>query len=322
MQLSIVVPVYNSETYITKMLVSLKYQTYQNFKIIFVDDGSTDKTVDFIIHFMKDVRIPYEIIYSQHHGVSHARNLGLQEVDTDFLLYLDSDDHIEFNMLENLMREMVDRELDIIWCGYDHMKNNKVVWSYFEDYIKVENVISGIELLNLIFENEAHVITSNAIYKTKFAKQFMFRKNINYHEDIEFFYKVISRAKRIAFIDKIYVHYVMRDKSLSHDLNYSKLLDGVKSLNLLYDYLEEQGFPIKVIQKIYTLVIPRTIYVFFNYCCLEIESIDFFKNNGYFDQLKRYSLINFKSKTIKLYLKVKFASSFPRLFRIIKKFLI
>ena len=86
---SVIIPVYNSEPYIAQAIISVLRQTYNNIEIVIVDDGSTDRTGEVIRNF-DDARIKY--LYQNNHGVSHARNRGLEISRGEFIAFLDSDD--------------------------------------------------------------------------------------------------------------------------------------------------------------------------------------------------------------------------------------
>lgn len=318
-KLSIIVPVYNSKELISKTLSSLINQTYRDFQIIFIDDGSTDGSADFIGKFLSDSSISFRIVRTENQGVSHARNLGMNLANSTYILFLDSDDHIELNMLEIMINSLDKDNLDLVWCAYDHEKSETVVWEYFKSYSHITGIIGGLELLDYIFDNTAHIITSNVIYKKGLFEDLRFNENFSYHEDLDLYYRAISKADRVSFISETLSHYVIRDDSLSHKLTYHKLREGVAALSSLYDYLKNQKFDLAVVNKIKYLVIPRTIFVFFNYFALKEKLIKRFRNDNYFTMMKKYKLVNINMKAFNLYAKIKIAAIAPQFYTIIKK---
>ena len=100
MKFSIIVPVYNVEKYLEKCLKSIQNQTYDNFEVIIVNDGSTDLSKEIINVFEEDHR--FKGFYKENGGLSDARNYGIKYTTGDFLLFIDSDDYIDKNLLKKL----------------------------------------------------------------------------------------------------------------------------------------------------------------------------------------------------------------------------
>ena len=99
--ISIIIPVYNAETYIEKCIQSIRKQSYTELEIVIVNDGSTDKSREICEDFRKqDTRI--RIINKENEGAAAAKNTGLDEANGDFLMFVDSDDYIENDMIEEM----------------------------------------------------------------------------------------------------------------------------------------------------------------------------------------------------------------------------
>lgn len=314
--LTIIIPVYNSKKFILQTLESLEHQTFRDFMVLFIDDGSEDDSGQYIDGYFADKDIDYQIIYSEHQGVSAARNLGLVHVNTPYVMFMDSDDIINSQMIEKLISCMLEKELDAIYCGYDHIKGGQIVQSYKTKYTALnDEFITGIDLLDKIFNDEVHIITSSVIYRSDLMKDMKFDEKSTYHEDLDFYYRVLSKATKVSFYNESLVYYVMREDSLSHDLNLSKLEDGLYSLGELYHYLKKTGHPASVISKIYTRVIPRTLFVFYSNLCVSKTTIRYFKENGYFKMMRLYSLNHFSRNQIILMVKIRWISIWPSSFR-------
>ena len=122
---SIVVPIYNAENYLTKCIYSIIKQTYKNIEIILVNDGSTDNSLKICETFaLNDKRI---IIISQKNmGVSTARNIGINVAKGEYISFVDSDDTIEDNYIQELVDNSNSGKVDVVICGYnDIYTNNK-----------------------------------------------------------------------------------------------------------------------------------------------------------------------------------------------------
>ena len=113
--ISIIIPVYNCEKYISRCLRSIINQTYKNLQIIVVNDGSTDNTLNICEDIARnDSRI--EIYSKENGGVSSARNLGLKKVKGDYISFVDADDFLEVNMFSKMIYSLKDE--DLIVCNF------------------------------------------------------------------------------------------------------------------------------------------------------------------------------------------------------------
>lgn len=117
MMISIIVPVYNSEKYIDRCLDSILNQTYKDLEIVLVNDGSNDQSLKILENYaLRDTRI--KVVNQENKGVAAARNTGLDNATGDYILYVDSDDWIENNMVERMVE--LSANADIVFCGNDN----------------------------------------------------------------------------------------------------------------------------------------------------------------------------------------------------------
>ena len=116
---SIIIPVYNQEDYIRKTLSSVEAQTFSNFEVVIVDDGSTDSTAVFCQDWCKNHPC-FSLCKKENGGVSSARNLGLSIIKGDYVLFVDGDDLISHNLLEVLYSFLSRGDIDIV--NYAHCK--------------------------------------------------------------------------------------------------------------------------------------------------------------------------------------------------------
>lgn len=118
-KVSVIVPIYNREQYLERCLNSLLMQTYSNYEVICVDDGSTDKSGAICDEFAsKDNRI--RVVHTPNSGVSHARNMGLEMVSGQYILFVDSDDWVEKTFIQNMLPEGCE---DLVYSGYQKYCN-------------------------------------------------------------------------------------------------------------------------------------------------------------------------------------------------------
>ena len=113
--ISVIVPVYNVKPYLRKCLDSIINQSYRDLEILIIDDGSTDGSGDICDEYRKDDRI--KVFHTENRGLSAARNLGLDSASGDWIGFVDSDDWIEPDMYEVLIRKGEETGADVVECG-------------------------------------------------------------------------------------------------------------------------------------------------------------------------------------------------------------
>ena len=126
-KVSLIIPAYNVKEYIRKCITSIENQTYQNYEIIIIDDGSTDGTSELI----KEAAVcnsKIKVLNGNHKGVSNARNMGLDCVEGEYVTFVDSDDFLCENYLEQLVNWLEQENVDLAICGTnDVSEEGKIV---------------------------------------------------------------------------------------------------------------------------------------------------------------------------------------------------
>ena len=213
MKLSIIVPIYNSEKHLNRCVKSILSQTFQNFELILINDGSKDKSLTICSEFAKiDNRII--IIDQENHGQAHARNEGLKMATGDYIGFIDSDDFIDNEMYASLLKVAKQFKPDIIISNY------KLCNSLNDSFLEIKNDIPYCKLLEkneikefLIkpyYNGELGIIPVlwNKIYKSDFIKsnQIVFDER-GRAEDYWFNFYAIKNASTLFAIDQAYYNY-------------------------------------------------------------------------------------------------------------------
>ena len=238
-KISVVVPVYNAEEYLERMLESLINQTYKCLEIILIDDGSIDNSGKICDKYKsKDKRIV--VVHKKNEGVSIARNTGLKLVTGDFIGFVDSDDVISLDMYERLYNNIINTNSDISVCGFK-MFNGEITFEYNEK-IKIFNKEDAIK----------DIISDGLI--TNFLWNKLFRKdvfnNINFpekkiYEDLYVMPKIIEKTDKICFDSSKLYGYFKRDDSYVNTYNEKKNKNYLDFCDECYSYL----FKYKKIRK-------------------------------------------------------------------------
>ena len=214
MKFSILIPAYNVEKYIDECLKSLMNQTYNNFEVIIVNDGSTDNTEQIIKKYLDDKRFRY---FKKHNtGQADTRNYAVSKSNGDYILFLDSDDYYDKNLLNNLNEELLKEKVDVIrfqctevYYGTDLVKEvSGAVFDTMNGQLAFEKMIRD-EFFDTPWSyafNRKYYVRS----KFSFAKGF-------YHEDFDLIPFVVLFAKTVKSIPFNGYNYVIRENSTMTD---------------------------------------------------------------------------------------------------------
>ena len=208
---SVLIPAYNAEKTINRCLDSILAQTYCGIEVIIVNDGSTDNTLSICLNYAeKDKRI---IVYNQtNQGVSAARNTGLRNASGDYILYVDSDDWIEPNMI----RRMVDliEDADIVFCGNDHAETPGQAECI--DNVKIEYWNQQQQMLEFMKHKRMTGMLWNKLIRRSITDGYLFNEKTDYGEDAEFLWKILKKSHEMVVTNEILYHHVLDDTSISH----------------------------------------------------------------------------------------------------------
>lgn len=231
---SIIIPVYNAERTIRKCLKSILTQSYNNFELIIINDGSTDSSKKICEEFVRnDKRIV--LINTDNYGVSHARNIGLNKSEGDYVIFVDSDDYVKQSMLEEINEKLLEDNIDIMILGItfiDDKGNEEIQHSikkgrynsntFWKSFYK-EQIRTGI-----------YGYISNKVYKNELLKlnNILFDENMKSQEDYNFALSAYSYANEFLLCDKSFYFYVKSEASRDRDL-LAYLKNNLKLKNIL-----------------------------------------------------------------------------------------
>lgn len=212
-KISVILPTYNVEKYIAKSIQSVLNQTHTDFELIVVIDGSKDNSEAIAREFEKtDKRI--KVYTKPNGGLSDARNYGLNIATGEFIYFLDSDDWIEPNLLEDNLKILEDKQVDFVVFGFyqDNVDLHEQLVEAIPhipetpDWINGEVIYFTPSMLNILG------YAWNKIYRKRYLDkhQITFTKGVSLVEDILFNAKVYQYADKIIFNPKPYVHYIQR----------------------------------------------------------------------------------------------------------------
>ncbi|OBG70326.1 hypothetical protein A9X05_03810 [Mycobacterium sp. E3298] len=228
MKLSIIIPAYNVERYITRTLDSLARQTDPRFETLIVDDGSTDGTAAAVQAFLAEGSLPgARLIRTRNGGVSRARNRGLQEAQGEYVVFLDGDDEVEPELVEFVRAALRSggEPQAVAWRFLEVDEEGHTLLDFYADKPPQPETMSGSEAMTRILFRRSLRIPMGGI---AFQRQLLADRGIAFApdcvngEDQEFIFKGLACCGRVAFIDRPLFRYVQRGSSISYAYNVRK----------------------------------------------------------------------------------------------------
>lgn len=240
LSISIVVPIYNVEDYLEQCLDSILAQTNSNYIALLVDDGSTDKSADIAKNYAVKYPNKFNYLKKENGGLSDARNYGLEQVKTEYVIFLDSDDYLANNTIEILSSSLAQKATDILCFGMVEVTDSAIFVRNIPAI--AQSTLKPIEHTNL--ERSPNILTDalpnacNKCVKTSLFKEnnIFFPKGL-WYEDLATIPKLYSSAKNIQFIDNNLYYYRGRIGSITQTYTpkIMDMLDVLQSLTLFFE---------------------------------------------------------------------------------------
>jgi glycosyltransferase involved in cell wall biosynthesis len=236
-KISVIIPVFNVEKYLRRCVDSVLAQTFRDFEIILVDDCSPDASPAICDEYAgKNTATTtgsgggggVKVMHNpQNKGLSQARKVGLDAAVGDYILFVDSDDWIESNMLELLYNKATDDDLDMVYCGFYNntdKKQDEFDFDYIDDKFKI---IKGI-----VCCIHFHWIIWNKLVKRDIYNKIFFT-TASYGEDIQISFQIMHYIEKFGYIKKSLYHYYYNINSFSNDNSrYFQRILGIYEITL------------------------------------------------------------------------------------------
>lgn len=292
--ISVIVPIYNTEKYLKRCLESLINQDYKNLQIILVNDGSTDNSLKICNEYKnKDNRIV--VIDKKHTGVSHTRNVGIENASGSYIGFVDSDDYIDNNMFKNLMIGIEKYNADISMCDLRETKNetdkNK---SCKVQYIEMSKKQA---LEQLLYDKNIGNYMTVKLFKKALFEDLKFPIGKLY-EDISIAYKLFSKANNLVYIPIPMYHYYQRSESIVNNITRESIKEYLRAIFERYYDLRTTAKELNLysVYSIVNIVIKMSVWA------IKIQDYELYNNeiyNYYCKVEKELNLVD-EGKLIKL----------------------
>lgn len=271
-KIGVIVPVYNVEKYLCKCIDSILLQTFQDFELILIDDGSTDQSGEICDKYAErygNIRV----FHGEHKGVADARNKGVDENTGEYIAFVDSDDWIDKQYLEVLYRLIEKYRADLVISGGINVTETYRV-NYIDnvDYMQMvldAEIVSKHEAYRrmLLCENNLTVAPWAKLYHQKLVQLFRYPSGEIY-EDLKVINKIIEGSERIVCTSYTGYFYLRRKGSITHGRMSAEHMTGLKNAKCVWDFIKQYYPNIEDAAKVHYL---RKCFDIFNMMLLNSD---------------------------------------------------
>ena len=273
-KISIVIPVYNVEKYLRATLESVLAQTFTDYEVIMVNDGSTDESLQILKEYVNKYE-NFKLIDQENGGLSKARSEGVNAAKGEYIAFLDSDDFLAPQFLEVLYNTALESGADISCCNYYlyYDKSGKRIYMPFTAKTGVYS--NEVAMKKLILDTTFHFFMWNKLFK----RHLFFENDIvfydMYFEDVAICPQLFFYANKVAFVNEPLYYYRRHKGSIISLIDAPKTNDYIVSLGIIRNFLEEKNVykKYKAVFKIYAFRFKFQI----GYCILNdhLDKLDF-----------------------------------------------
>lgn len=252
--ISVIVPVYNVEKYLVKCIETILQQTYRNYELILVDDGSTDNSGKICDKYLNEKKV--RVIHKENGGLSDARNAGIDIALGKYITFIDSDDFVEDTYLEYLYYLLKKYNTQVSICAYTILTENGKKINYGKNYD--EKLMNKEETFERMLKEEGFSVSAWAkLYDISLFKDVRYPKG-KLCEDNGTTYKLINKVEYIAYGSNSEYFYLKRNGSIMYSSFNEKKLDMIYLTDEMCDFLEKK-YP-----NLYDVILRRRVYARFN----------------------------------------------------------
>lgn len=262
-KISVVVPVYNGESFLADTLKSILEQDFDSYEIIVVDDGSSDNSAEIaesLFAKYTDPSVEKTVLRIRHSGVCVARNSGLENASGKYVLFFDSDDVMKKDFLRKAFQKIEETEADVLLSQFDMLNEaGNVISRYIESFSSFGQVLRGNEVLEMFLNRIVGFCLQSQLYRISFLKKhaLLFQPGALYGEDQEFFGKSLCLAGKVSMLQETGVYYVRRRSSVTHEYNLNRF-HHVGSIRRLREFIARKDCSGKTLEVMDGTFLPHS----------------------------------------------------------------
>lgn len=288
--ISIIVPIYNVEKYLSRCIESILNQTYKNIELILVDDGSPDNSPQICDHYANtDDRVC--VIHQSNAGVSAARNAGLKIAKGQYIGFVDPDDWITFDMYEGMLEAIEKNRVDLVICGYDYYDEDGNIDEKRRYVVQDNRIITQKEVMRSFSDMPPTIRHGvvNKLFSKNLLKEQLFVEGLHSSEDVMFLNEYVMKIQNAVMVHRPYYKNTVRQGSATHGgLNIKSLADSFQAhdkmhLDTTRLYPELQNHSLAFLLDVCTLKYNEA-----KKQCVKLNNQEKKKVTIYLTQMKRY----------------------------------
>ena len=292
---SIIVRIFNAENHLSRQIESVLSQTYRNWELILVNDGSTDCSGNICDQYASRNK-KIKVIHQNNSGCTCATINGINKSTGDYCLCIDADDWLDNTLLETAVKYLSEKKYDILEYGFRFIKDNTLYKEY--PIVKAEIEFYQMDFLRFTWKTTVHalwnkIISRNCFNFSDFEYKYFTENKINQNEDMLIGITLILSSNIIKIIPECLYNYVIYDESVSHGIESTKKINlAFKTCNVAINlmenrYIDKKDIKSLVINELYREVLPVLPRIIFHskldkYWIFELKTYRIYKETGYF----------------------------------------
>lgn len=278
-QISVIVSVYNTEQYLAQCIQSILKQTYQNLELILVDDGSTDRSLAICTHYQElDSRV--RVFHQSNQGVSKARNYGMDVAAGNFITFVDSDDYVMPNYLEELFEALKSTGSQIAISDFQYYKGNGHLLVHMPEHKVSQHIFTPREWFDFAYTNRddffqlIYIVLWGKLFQREVLKQIFCPEDTQIDDEFTTWKTYLQTSKIVYLDDEDYI-YRLNQEGLSHCKNQEDIRP-LRSLEEEITFLHILCYDPRILEKIYIKRLKRCRKAYLNAGMYhEYQDVDF-----------------------------------------------
>ncbi len=251
---SLIIPVFNnSKDELDQVIKALENQEYKKFEVLLIDDGSKEECAQLIDSLCRISRLNIQVFHIKHRGVSYARNYGIIHSKGEYIGFVDADDYVFPNMLDDAARVLEEKEYHVIYGLIKYQKNGEFIQQSTKAELKYKQINTCLKykLYNHMFNGEQKEFITQFGYigrgpvakfiKRQFCLQNLFDVSLEFGEDEEWNLRILSQDIQAAIVYSTWYIYFYRDNSTLHRFRPDFILQKRKELLILQSYVRDES---------------------------------------------------------------------------------
>lgn len=239
-QISVIVPVYNVEKYVGNCIRSILAQTFRDFELIVVNDGTKDGSMQVVDDLAKEYPNTIKIIHQENAGLSAARNTGLKYASGKYIIFVDSDDTIAPEMFQMLYERAETYHSDLVMCAFESVnEKGERLSAIYETMLEADSAFT-------VKENRAVLLCQNAAWNKLYRRDLIEKYHLLFtpgvwYEDFRFTKKYLLYAQNIVYCDQLLYRYLIREGSIMTSMASKRNMEIVEAFEDVISYYSERN---------------------------------------------------------------------------------